>query len=295
MPRSLATTVERLRPSAVPVVTVMLLGILAAFLAVQGWGYYTLPIESRIEHESYRVLSPSGTTGHGYGIVGTLLMLTNLLYLVRRRLAKLSLGSMRRWLDLHVLTGLGGSMLVAFHSAFQLRTPIASLTAGSLCTVVLTGLVGRYLYALAPAPAHEAIDASLTALGELAPGIDREMRRRLAAVPVPPLLGTASFTVTLRAIPRCLGVARERREVVRMTIAERLVPDMLDTHDLAEVRHIAKSLERLVAREVTSAVGAALLRSWRGLHRWMAIVMLLSVAVHIGVAWYYGYRWLLSE
>lgn len=292
---SAAPTTERLRPSAVPAVTVVLLGVLAAVLALQGWSYYALPIEARIEHESYRVLSPSGVVGHGYGIVGTFLMLTNLLYLVRRRFAKLSLGSMRRWLDLHVLTGLGGSMLVAFHSAFQLRTPIASLTAGSLCTVVVTGLVGRYFYALSPTPPREHLEGSLAALGALAPGLDRELRRRLAGVPVPALLGTSSLVASLAAVPRCLGVARARREAVRSTLSELLVPDSLDAHDLAEVRRVARTLEQLVARDVTSAIGAALLRSWRGLHRWMAIVMVLSVAVHIGVAWYYGYRWLLSE
>ena len=58
---------------------------------------------------------------------------------------------MRVWLDIHVFTGLTAATLVTFHSAFQLRTPIATISAASLGIVVLTGLIGRFLYALAPA------------------------------------------------------------------------------------------------------------------------------------------------
>jgi hypothetical protein len=44
--------------------------------------------------------------------------------------------------------------LVSFHSAFQLRTPIAATSAASLALVVLSGLIGWFLYALAPAGAR---------------------------------------------------------------------------------------------------------------------------------------------
>ena len=36
---------------------------------------------------------------------------------------------------------------------------------------------------------------------------------------------------------------------------------------------------------------APVLRSWRGLHRLFAILMLVTVVVHVWVAWHYGYRW----
>ena len=39
----------------------------------------------------------------------------------------------------------------------------------------------------------------------------------------------------------------------------------------------------------------SLLQSWRALHRLLAILLLLLVPVHVGVAWFYGYRWLWSE
>ena len=48
----------------------------------------------------------------------------------------------------------------------------------------------------------------------------------------------------------------------------------------------------LAAAEVDTHAGAALMRSWRSLHRFLAILMIVSVSVHIGVAWFYGFRWI---
>ena len=48
----------------------------------------------------------------------------------------------------------------------------------------------------------------------------------------------------------------------------------------------------LAARRPGSATLTALLRSWRGLHRFFALLMLASVLLHAGVAWHYGYRWI---
>ena len=39
---------------------------------------------------------------------------------------------------------------------------------------------------------------------------------------------------------------------------------------------------------------AALLRSWRAMHRFFALLMLSAVFLHAGVAWYYGYRWIFA-
>src|SRR4051812_23318479 len=69
-------------------ITVLVLTSLAAVLLWRGYAYYRLDLVSRAEHPDYRLLNPAGFIGHGYGIVGTALIATNLLYLVRRRFAK---------------------------------------------------------------------------------------------------------------------------------------------------------------------------------------------------------------
>ena len=52
-------------------------------------------------------------------------------------------------------------------------------------------------------------------------------------------------------------------------------------------------LNRILAQLMAAA--AALLRSWRGLHRYAALLMVLLVALHIGIAWYYGFVWVFSD
>ena len=106
-----------------PWITLLILAVLTELMLWRGYDYYRQGLSARAMHPDYRLLNPGGLLGHGYGMVGTALILTNLLYLVRRRFAKYipaQMGSMKAWLNAHVLTGLVGSLLVLFHSAFQL-------------------------------------------------------------------------------------------------------------------------------------------------------------------------------
>ena len=114
-----------------PALLVVVLVALTVGLAMRGWSFYVLSLEDRVEHPDYRQLRPSGLYGNGYGWVAAMLIVLNLSYLVRRRLGGARLGSMRIWLDVHVFTGATAAVLVSFHSAFQLRTRIAALSAGA--------------------------------------------------------------------------------------------------------------------------------------------------------------------
>ena len=99
---------------------------ITVILAARGWSFYWMSIQDRPEHPDFRTLRPSGMLGAGYGWIAALLIVLNLSYLVRRRLGGTRFGSMAVWLDVHVFTGLMIASLVSFHSAFQLRTPIAT-------------------------------------------------------------------------------------------------------------------------------------------------------------------------
>ena len=125
----------------------------AGYLTWSGIGFYRLGLEARVEHPDYLLLRPSGSIGNGLGYAGALLVFLNLLYLARRR-ALFTFGSMQTWLDLHVFSGLLGAELAAFHSAFQLRSPLAKITALSLGIVVVTGVIGRFIHMLVGRAQH---------------------------------------------------------------------------------------------------------------------------------------------
>jgi hypothetical protein len=276
-------------------ITVFVLVTLTTLLLRRGFGFYRLGLSARPGHPDYHTLNPAGLIGHGYGIAGTVLIFTNLLYLLRRRFAghfPARAGSMRAWLDMHAFTGLAGSLLIVFHSAFQLRTAIATITSASLAIVVVTGLVGFYLHALVPKAGLKPFKARLAEVEPLLPGFAARLTDFVAKAPVTKLPHDASFARALFTVPRWMVEARARRRgLMRAAQGDKLFR-VLTRSDPALARAFLDELGDLAAREVGTQAGAAMMRSWRSLHRFLAIVMIVSVSVHIAVAWFYGFRWI---
>jgi cytochrome b561 len=256
-------------------------------LAYRGWSFYRLSLEDRVEHPEFRALRPSGGLGNGYGYVAAMLVVMNLSYLIRRRFGNASMGSMRTWLDVHVFTGLLAASLVSFHSAFQLRTPIASVSAASLGTVVVTGLLGRFLYALGPGGARERLAAALDAVEHELPGTRVSLAAAITQRPGPNVPANASLLRCLLVIPSWLQTARVRRDGFGMLLPARRQMSR-------ELRRATRELYAASAADARASGVAALLRSWRALHRFFALLMLSAVFLHAGVAWYYGYRWIFT-
>ncbi|MHB8875986.1 MAG: NAD(P)-binding domain-containing protein, partial [Myxococcaceae bacterium] len=122
-----------------------------AVLAVVGAGYYPLTRLERLRSPLHAFLRPSGPWGHGVGIVATLFMLSNFLYPIRKRWGRLKgAGPIRRWLTFHQFVGFMSPVVIAFHAAFQSNNHVATATTLSLLIVVLTGVVGRFVYGMVP-------------------------------------------------------------------------------------------------------------------------------------------------
>jgi hypothetical protein len=269
------------------VVLGLILLSIAVGLAYRGWSFYRLSLEDRVEHSEYRMLRPSGLLGNGYGWVAATLVVMNLSYLIRRRFGSARLGSMKAWLDVHVFTGLLAATLVSFHSAFQLRTPIASVSAASLGTVVLTGLLGRFLYALGPGGVRERLGAALDEVDHELPGTRDALADAIAQRPGPNVPANASLWRCLWSIPSWVRVARARREALGAILPPR-------NQMSRPLRRARTELYSASAADARASGVAALLRSWRALHRFFALLMLAAVLLHAGVAWYYGYRWIFA-
>jgi hypothetical protein len=199
---------------------------------------------------------------------------------------------MRAWLNAHAFTGLVGSLLVVFHSAFQLRTPIAALTSASLGIVVVTGLIGFYLYALVPKAGLKPFQDRVEEIRPLLPGLVGVLEDHLRAKPVTVLPHDASFLRTIFTIPRWVFEARARRRGMRKAAKADKLYRVLVLREPKLARAFLQELGELASKEVDTQAGAAMMRSWRSLHRFLAILMLVSVSVHIGVAWFYGFRWI---
>jgi len=277
----------RKRISVFAMFLALVLCAIATGLSYRGWSFYQLPIEDRPEHPDFRSLRPSGLLGNGYGWVAALLIVLNLSYLIRRRFGSSRLGSMQKWLDAHVFTGLLAATLVSFHSAFQIRTPIAATSTASLGLVVMTGLIGRFLFALAPANSRERLRVALDGLDAALPGYRDRLATAIAERPGPTVRADASLLRSLLAIPAWRRASRIRRECIYLMLPRR--------RELKRAqRHAVKDLVAAASMDARAAGVGALLRSWRGLHRFFALLMLAAVLLHAGIAWYYGYRWIFA-
>ena len=274
-------------------------GVVFLWLLWRGHEYYLAPLVDRSAARVHRALRPSGSIGHLYGWIGTAIILSNLLYLVRRRLARVrSFGSMRFWLQWHVASGILGPLLVILHSALTARTTVAILSSASLGVLVVTGLVGRYLHALVPRTqdggrrSAEEVRADLDhalmhlrAVGEPARAAADAMDAEATRILGPLLEGTTGsgrvVLVALRA-----RIALRRLPSVAARVARRAGASR---EELRAVARAARAIALLELRADAPWLLDAAAASWRGLHRVFAFLMVWSAALHVTVAFYLGY------
>ena len=85
------------------------------------------------------------------GYVGTALMLLAILYTPLRRLRLFRrFASNTMWFDFHMMAGTMGPAFILLHSALRYQNPVPSAAFWSLTIVVLSGVIGRYLYTQVP-------------------------------------------------------------------------------------------------------------------------------------------------
>lgn len=92
-------------------------------------------------------LSPEDGLGYALGIIGGSMMLSLLIYPLRKhvRWARI-LGSVRGWFKAHMLMGVIGPVCILYHCNFQLGSMNGNIALFSMLLVASSGLVGRYFY-----------------------------------------------------------------------------------------------------------------------------------------------------
>jgi hypothetical protein len=122
----------------------------AVYLSAAGWDYFFSAHSERPHHELHEAWKPSGFIGHGVGIVGSALVLIMLLYSARKRWKVMqNWGNIRYWLDYHIWMGVAGPLLILFHTSFKFGG-IVAVSFWSMVAVVLSGILGRYIYIQIP-------------------------------------------------------------------------------------------------------------------------------------------------
>ena len=261
-------------------------GYLHALLADRSW----LP-------ERFTTYLPSGFMGQTLGVGALVFMLLNVSYVLRKDLRIMKgVGTIHTWMQLHIASGLIAGGLALLHAGFRLQNLFGLSLYVSLGVVLVTGVVGRYIYGFVPLDprgrplAHEALRNLASRLAkeqaELFPELERAagLRRVLEDTVEPPSANLIdAFRVVFGYPLRVLRLRRLLRQ------AKRSIPEPDRREDF--VRFAVEAF-RLRVRLGALPVVKRLLGLWRAGHGVLAGFMLAIIAVHVGVAFWVGYRWI---
>ena len=275
----------------------LLMAVAVLGFAVWFRDYYTLEDSRRFDAPEHEWLRPTGRLGLSLAVASCVLMLANLAYLLRRseRFAWLP-GSLQRWMSAHVITGITAFLLVLLHGGMAIgNTPGAHALYG-LAILVLSGAVGRYLYSFVPRAANgrelelEEVEARLErALSDWDrqnPAFANEVRERVHQRLVEQRWQGNLFMRIRTLLTARHSIAQQLVALRRRALAERLSADQVEA--LVKLTREAEEAALLTAHfEDLRAV----LSSWRYIHRWVALGMVLLVVLHIWSATRYGGVW----
>jgi hypothetical protein len=230
-----------------------------------GYTFYYTDLTERFYHPLYQLLKPSGMIGHGLGYVGTLLIIAGIsIYMLRKRFRYFHhWGILHNWLNFHIFLCAWGSVMVLYHTSFKFGGIIA-IGFWSLAVVVLSGIIGRYLYIQIP----KSIEG-------------REL--------------------TIREIENELLMLQQQinaetgTELVNQSIEHNQLKKAIKQLSFTEKRKIRKKLIKfrlLSTRRKHLDKMKRIFRYWHVIHLPFALIMLIIMAIHVGVVIYFGYLWI---
>jgi hypothetical protein len=268
----------------------------SAYLAYEGYGYYSLGVENRFFHPDHQSLKPSGILGHGFGIIGSMMMLVGVSsYMLRKRIQKLSrFGLLKYWLEFHIFLCSLGPMLVLYHTSFKFGGLVA-ISFWSMVAVVISGVIGRYIYLQIP-HTIEGREMNLNEINQ----VKDELNKRLTLV-------YHLDEVVLERIMRAVEMRPDRsgNSMLKRSIAK----FRFERKTLHEVRTILRqqnisgkgyyqviglikaeiNLSRKIDRLITMK---NLFGYWHVAHLPFALLMLVIMIIHVVVTITFGAHWI---
>lgn len=210
----------------------------------------------------------SSLFGHGLGVLGFILMLmTETLYSLRKRTRLARWGQMSHWLEFHIFTGLVGPFMVLLHPGWQFKG-LAGVLSLLTVLIVLSGIVGRYIYTAVPRTA-DGVEIDLAELEAQAARLENELALLQHSQDTQPSQssGLAGFLGVLEV--RAGGGSPARQKAVHLGQLQRQ-----RDHLLGIIRN------RRAARR--------LLALWHAVHIPLGLTLFSVAFVHIGATIYYA-------
>lgn len=259
---------------------IFIIATVTFYISYTGYTYYKTPLEERFYHPQYKWFKPSGVFGHGLGIIGTLMIFFGVtLYIARKRYNFLSRTIRLKYLlEFHIFLCTLGPILVLFHTAFKFGG-IVSIAFWSMVAVVLSGVVGRFIYIQIP----RTIEGRELTLNEVK-GLKTDLFSTI----------TDEFEVDAQMKQLVLNISNSdkpsNKDVSRLKRSLR--KKKFPKEDRKYILKLVKddmSLSRKIRRLV---VMQKLFKYWHVAHLPFALVMLVIVVIHVAITLAFGYKWI---
>lgn len=223
------------------------------------------------------------------GVIGTAFMAVAAIYPMFRRVRMFRwLAANTMWFDFHLMAGIIGPLFIILHSALRLGSWV-SMAFWSMVIVVLSGVLGRYLYTVVPKLAGGSdleelgLGGQLAALRAKSAGASHVVDRELAVGRRVADAMAASTSVFVAVCWLMWEDARRPFDAVVRTLRLRRVGA---PRDLArDAHHIASRMRYLERRRVIAPKAQQFLNSWKKVHVPFTILLTGFSAVHIWLSW----------
>ena len=257
------------------------------YLAVSGYSYYTMPLEERFYHPKYHWFKPSGLFGQGLGVIGTVMIAFGVsIYIARKRYGFLErFIRLKYLLEFHIFLCTLGPILILFHTTFKFGG-IVSIAFWSMVAVVLSGVIGRFIYIQIPRTI-EGRELSMQEIQGKRNSFEERIRNEgnLDESTIGLLInkkedqpwGLKTFFINLS----------KRKEIKRS-----LRNSNLDRKAQNEILKLAREEMMLSSKIGRLQQMQKLFKLWHVVHMPFAIIMLIIVLIHIGVTIALGYKWI---
>jgi hypothetical protein len=241
-----------------------------------------------------RYLTPQHGIGYWLGIVGGSLMLSLLIYPLRKRMPALAvIGSIKFWFRTHMVLGVVGPLAILYHSNFSLGATNSNVALFCMLVVSGSGLFGRYLYARI----HHGLYGRRATLRELALDADKLRQHSGALRLLPGLMDRVAQAEQYIGAPVPLVIRpfvaawRQRQEMHRISRLVRNAVDIVATRSrvvhwqrdrltLAANRYVEARL--MAARRVAEfEASERLFAAWHILHLPLFFILVIFGVVHV--------------
>jgi hypothetical protein len=228
--------------------------------------------------------------GHALGILGFVLMLmTEILYPLRKRRQQARGGRIADWLQFHIFTGLVGPFMVLLHTSWVL-TGLPGIVTLLTIIIVISGFGGRYIYTAIPRTADGIVMEAGETESKIAE-IETTLKAWQVAHPEPPLAPKGSLQTQTAGLghsfaginlPRLAGNSKAVLGAVKRSFTAR---------EKAQYRYLERLVEQRndLRRQVASlATMRRLLSLWHILHIPIGLGLFITAFIHIISAVYFA-------